>query len=202
MPNGLIIHNIINRMSPEEIFWNRKEAIDAIKAIIPIITFFDFSQYWIDRVWTAWQNLVDKFVDDLSGETAETILKGLLSVMQVRILVVDPIINGDFRSNLHGFKGKYQFYSEEDNVDVLVKFANIDMDWEETFSSDYNVMAKFKNGSALNNFLFNFLVKNDRDVLGSLTKNEIRVKGNLNYLFKFLFMVNHLLLEAKGQLPH
>ena len=123
--------------------------------------------------------------------------------MKVRILLDPFIINGGFRRNLYNFEGKYSFCSQEGGVNVLVKFANTNIDWEETsFPQQVNVTTIFKNGPALTNFLINYVVKNDRDILQGVTENEIRVHGNLNYLFKFLFMVNHLLLEATGQLPH
>jgi hypothetical protein len=213
MPN--LFSTLENVLRPEEAIRNRKEALNTIGRVIPFAGPLDLPHLWDDYLRGVigvlgpqfgiqmWQNMVKQFLADLAGETAETILEGMLTFMKVRILLDPFIINGGFRRNLYNFDGKYQFSSQEGGVDVLVKFANTNLDWEETSSpQQVDVTTTFKNGPALTNFLINYVVKNDRDILKGLTKNEIRVKGNLNYLFKFLFMVNHLLLEATGQLPH
>ena len=148
-----------------------------------------------------WENAVKKFLGSLEAETAETILEGLLLFMKTRFLIDPLIIGSNFRENIDGFKAKYQFRSMSGDVNVLLKFHNGDMDWEESLSQDVNASLEFKDGHALVNYLFNYLVLQDRDFLKSMTKNEIKVSGNLNYLYKFLFMANHMLLEATHQLP-
>lgn len=209
-----VFSSLGNVLKGEEAFRNRKEAIKVISTTAFYGEPRDLNRIWDDYVrgfvgfWgpqigiQMWQNRVQKFLDDLAGETAETILEGMLTFMKARIILDPFIINGGFRRNIYNFDGKYQFCSQQDGVDVLLKFADLDMDWEETLSTDVDVTVKFKDGPALTNFLISYVFNSDRDVLRSLTENEIRVHGNLNYLYKFLFMVNHLLLEATGQLPH
>jgi hypothetical protein len=148
-----------------------------------------------------WENAVKKFLGSVEAETAETILEGLLLFMKTRFLIDPLIIGSNFRENIDGFKAKYQFRSKSGDINVLLKFHNGDMDWEESLSQDVNASLEFKDGHALVNYLFNYLVLQDRDFLKSMTKNEIKVSGNLNYLYKFLFMANHMLLEATHQLP-
>lgn len=148
-----------------------------------------------------WENAVKKFLGSVEAETAETILEGLLLFMKTRFLIDPIIIGSNFRENIDGFEAKYQFRSKSGDINVLVKFYDGKMDWEESLSQDVNASLEFKDGHALVNYLFNYLVLQDRDFLKSMTKNEIRVSGNLNYLYKFLFMANHVLLEATHQLP-
>jgi hypothetical protein len=148
-----------------------------------------------------WENAVKKFLGSVEAETAETILEGLLLFMKTRFLIDPIIIGSNFRENIDEFEAKYQFRSKSGDINVLVKFHNGDMDWEESLSQDVNASLEFKDGQALVNYLFNYLVLQDRDFLKSMTKNEIKVSGNLNYLYKFLFMANHMLLEATHQLP-
>jgi hypothetical protein len=148
-----------------------------------------------------WETAVKKFLDSLEAETAETILEGLFSLMRTRFQIDPIIIGSNFRENIDGFEAKYQFRSKSGDINVLVKFLDGKMDWEESFSQDVNASLEFKDGRALVNYLFNYLVLQDRDFLKSMTKNEIKVSGNLNYLYKFLFMANHILLEATHQLP-
>ena len=47
----------------------------------------------------------------------------------------------------------------------------------------------------------NFLLSANRDILRGLLNNEVLVTGNLNYMYKFGFMANHLQLELTGNLP-
>jgi hypothetical protein len=148
-----------------------------------------------------WENAVKKFLGSVEAETAETILEGLLLFMKTRFRLDPIIIGSNFRENIDNFNAKYLFRSKSGEIYVLVKFHDGDMDWEESLSQDVNASLEFKDGHALVNYLFNYLVLQDRDFLKSMTKNEIKVSGNLNYLYKFLFMANHIILEATHQLP-
>jgi hypothetical protein len=148
-----------------------------------------------------WKTAVREFLDSLENETAETILEGLFVLMKARFKI-DPIIPGsDFGENIKDFTGRYQFRSKKGDIGVLLKFNNGDMHWEESLSQDVNATVEFKDGRALINYLINYVIKEDRDILQSVLNNEIRRSGNLNYLFKYLFMTNHMLLEATGKLP-
>lgn len=212
MPNFTpIIGNFIEGLSLEETIRNRKKAV---RGFLFFLEPEDANRFWeegirrfIDflepqAVIRFWQREFEKFLDAAAGETAETILEGLLGYMKFRFMIDPLMINGDFRKNIENFTGRYQFCSKTGEVDVLLKFANGDMDWEESISQDVNATIEFKDGPALINYLVNYVIRKDRDILRSLTENQIRVRGNFNYLFKFLFMVNHLLLEATGELPY
>ncbi len=39
-----------------------------------------------------------------------------------------------------------------------------------------------------------------RDVLISILKNEVRLEGNFNYIFRFGFLANHIQLEITKML--
>jgi hypothetical protein len=148
-----------------------------------------------------WENAVKKFLGTLEAETAEKIMEGLLLLMKTRFLLDPIIIGSDYRQNIDKFDAKYLFRSKSGDISVLVKFHDGQMDWEKSLSQDVNATLEFKDGQALINYLFNYVVLQNRDFLQSMINNEIRVSGNLNYLYKFLFMANHMLLEATGDLP-
>ena len=73
-----------------------------------------------------------------------------------------------------------------------------------------NVTITFSDGHALVNFLFspvrgylNDIIEDGNrddthsfDILTGMLKNEITVDGNLNYLYRFGFLCNHLLLDV------
>jgi len=102
-----------------------------------------------------------------------------------------------YRKNIENFKGRYQFRSRDGGITVLVEFDNGKMDIKETLSEDVNITVIFKDGRSL----MNFLLSQNRDVLRGFLNNEIIVNGNLNYIYKFAFMANHLQLELTGNLP-
>ena len=134
----------------------------------------------------------EKFLNALEDEAAETFLEMLLLFMRLKFMF-DP----SYRRNIENFKGRYQFKSIDNKITVLVEFDNGKMDIKETLSEDVDVTVIFKDGRSL----MNFLLSQNRDVLRGLLNNEINVNGNLNYIYKFAFMANHLQLELTGNLP-
>jgi len=134
----------------------------------------------------------ERFLNALEDETAETFLKALLLFMKLKFMF-DP----SYRKNIENFKGRYQFKSKGDGVAVLVEFDNGKMDIKEKLANDVDITCTFKDGKAL----INFLLSRDRDILRRLLNNEVTLTGNLNYIFKFAFMANHLQLELTGNLP-
>ena len=157
-------------------------------------------QWEPDEVRRIWENEVKKFLDTLAAETAENILETLLLLMKTRFLIDPIIIGSDYLHNLDDFGANYLFRSKSGDIGVLVEFRDGQMGWEKSLSEDVKAILEFKDGPALVNYLFNYVVLQDRDFLQSMLNNEIRASGNLNYLYKFLFMANHMLLEATGDL--
>jgi hypothetical protein len=148
-----------------------------------------------------WENAVNRFLESVEAETAENIMETLLLLMKTRFLLDPIIIGSNFRQNIENFEATYQFRSRSGDVGVLARFHDGELAWQEALSQEVNATLEFKDGRALIKYLFNYIVLRDRDFLQSMTKNEIKVSGNLNYLYKFLFMANHMLLEATGKLP-
>ncbi len=138
------------------------------------------------------EKIRERFLKSLEDETAETSLEMLLLFMKLKFML-DP----SYRKNIENFKGCYQFKSKDGGVTVLVEFDNGKMGIKETRADDVDVTCTFKDGRAL----MNFLLSKDRDILRRLLNNEVVLTGNLNYIFKFAFMANHLQLELTGNLP-
>ena len=134
----------------------------------------------------------EKFLKSLEDETAEKFLEILLLFMRLKFMFAPS-----YRKNIENFKGRYQFRSRDGGITVLVELDNGKMDIKETLSEDVDVTVIFKDGRSL----MNFLLSQNRDVLRGLLNNEINVNGNLNYIYKFAFMANHLQLELTGNLP-
>jgi len=140
----------------------------------------------------ALKKMGEQFLKSLEDETAETFLETLLLFMRLKF-VLDP----SYRRNIEDFKGRYQFKSKDGGVTVLVEFNDGKMDVKERLAEDVDVTVIFKDGRSL----VNFLLSKNKDILRGLLHNEINVIGNLNYIYKFGFMANHLQLELTGNLP-
>jgi hypothetical protein len=118
----------------------------------------------------------------LEGEATEEFLKFLLYLMRLAFL-----ISPNYRKNIKNFTGSYRFRDRAGNVNVMVSFHEGHMKISEDPLPQTDVMVTFKNPTALRNFLLAF----KKDILRVLLQNEILVTGNLNYLYKFIFMANH-----------
>jgi hypothetical protein len=55
-----------------------------------------------------------------------------------------------------------------------------------------HMVVNFKNSHALMNFIFS----PKPDVLGAMLNQDVVLDGNLNYLYKFAYLANHLRLKG------
>jgi hypothetical protein len=145
----------------------------------------------IFRRW--WRGRVERrFLRSLESEAAEELLKWLLKLMGLAFK-----LDGDFRQNIQGFTGKYQFRSADNSVTVAALFRGNGLKVQERLIPDPDVSVIFKDGRSL----MDFLLSADRDILRLLLNNEVVLRGNANYVFKFAYMANHLQLALTGRLP-
>ena len=134
------------------------------------------------RLWSGRKRMVKAIMSEMT----ETFLEVLLWGMRL-YLIIDP----DYRRNINDFHGLLRFRDRAGQVDVLVKFAHGKMTTSEDPVPVADVTIFFKEERSLRNFI----IAPKRDILNSLLHNEINISGNFNYLYKFGFMANHLLLE-------
>jgi hypothetical protein len=135
--------------------------------------------------------MIKKFIGSLESEFAEEFLETLLRLMSL-VLFIDP----EYKRNIAGFNGRYQFLSSDNGITVAAVFKDDVMKVSEEVIADPNITVTFKNGKAL----MNYLLSPKPDVLGSLLRQEVRLDGNINYLYKFAFMAKRLQLMATGAL--
>ena len=128
----------------------------------------------------------------LTGEAAEGFLQLILNLMRLAFK-----LDKDFRRNIDGFVGAYQFRSVDNRVTVAAMFDGKEMTVKKALILEPNVSVIFKDGRAL----LNYLLSTDRDILRMLLNNEVVLKGNVNYMMKFGYMANHLQLAISGRLP-
>ena len=131
----------------------------------------------------------NRLVQAITTEATEEFLKILLKAMSLVALV-----DGHFRRNIENFEARYLFKTRDNEVTVSVLFENNRMKVREKIIEGTNVTLIFRNQKALRDFLFS----PKPDILGGLLRQDVTFDGNLNYLYKFAFMANHLKLMAMG----
>lgn len=140
----------------------------------------------------------------LLEKEATVVLGGLLNWMSAHPFVPDfPQLTGDFN-------GVLRFQTKDGSVDEWVRFSHGAISLAHDAGQKADVTVAFTDGRALVNFLFSplrsylnaFATGGDPgapptfDILASMLKNEVIVDGNLNYLYRFGFLANHMLLKV------
>ncbi|MDH3892390.1 MAG: hypothetical protein OEV49_15050 [candidate division Zixibacteria bacterium] len=97
-------------------------------------------------------------------------------------------LNKQYRRNIVGFDGRYLFTTADGKVTASATFGGKNMKYQAKAISDWQIKVTFKDTEAILVFLFS----KDQDILNSLLKNEVEVRGNLNLLYKFGFMARDL----------
>jgi hypothetical protein len=130
---------------------------------------------------------VEKIADLLGPHFTEDMLLLLLDGMSLMFLV-----SRRYRKNIEGFEGKYVFRSVDGSFAVSAMFKNGKMKVKRGAIDGPNITVNFKNPHALLNFLFS----PKPDVLGAMLSQDVVLDGNLNYLYKFAYMANHVRLKG------
>ena len=131
--------------------------------------------------------VMQRFLGCLESEFAEEFLKKLLELMGLVLL-----LDGDYRRNIADFNGRYQFLGSDGEITVAAVFENDALAVSEEVIADPHITVTFKDGKAL----MNYLLSPKPDVLGSMLRQEVRLEGNLNYLYRFAYMAKRLQLMA------
>jgi len=135
------------------------------------------------------ESAMKDFLSGLSSEFAEDFLQLLLGLMSVVF-----IFDHDFRKNIEGFNGRYQFKSKDGLMTVAALFGDDRLEVREEEIPNPDITILFKDGKAL----MGYLLAPKPDILGSMLRQEVSLDGNLNYLYKFAFMAKRLQLMATG----
>lgn len=143
---------------------------------IPYI-FTDIIGESINRLFL--RKLKKQLIGQVTDDFLELLLKGLDLIFY---------LSKGFRKNIKNFEGRYLFSTADNTVASSATFKDGDMKVHDEAIEDWDVKVTFKDSKALLGFLFS----KDQDILNSLLKNEVAVDGNLNYIYKFGFMVRDL----------
>jgi ubiquinone biosynthesis protein UbiJ len=131
---------------------------------------------------------MEKLLKGLENEFTEDILKTLLTGMSLVFL-----LSSTYRKNIENFSGRYLFRSKDNAFSVGAVFENGSMNVVDGPVDSPDITIIFKNPAALRNFIFS----PKPDILNAILRQDVSVDGNLNYLYKFAYMANHLKLMAQ-----
>ncbi len=123
-----------------------------------------------------------------TGEVMDKLLFLLLKAMGLLFLT-----NKEYRKNIKDFTGSYVICSRDKKIDVSAIFKKIPvfftqkdgMEVRDTIVDDATTTVTFKDGKAMGDFL----LSGNTDVIAGMLNNQLSVSGNLNYLFKFVYLL-------------
>jgi hypothetical protein len=132
----------------------------------------------------------------IKQEIENSIIDGALD--KVLYLVLNAmsllfLLDRNYRRNIKDFKGSYVIQSDDGKIDVSaifgkkrLLFSKIDaMTVKDSEVENPVSKVSFKNGKSMTDFL----LSGNPDVLKGMLNNQLSVSGNLNYLFKFVYML-------------
>lgn len=137
------------------------------------------------------QLALEQFLKGLESAAVEDILQLLLNAMDLAFVLIP-----DYHRHIKGFNATYCFLSQDRSITVSAFFKNGAMRVREMAADPANITVTFSDGKAL----MGFLLAPKPDILGSMLRQEVRLSGNLNYLYKFAFLAKRLQLLASGGL--
>lgn len=131
-----------------------------------------------------------------AGEMLDEVLYAALKAMSM-LLFVDE----EYRRNIKDFSATYVIRSKDKRIDVSaifkkvrVLFSKVDgMVVEDKVVDNPTSTVTFRDGKAM----AEFLLAGNPDVISGMLNNQLEVSGNLNYLFKFVYMLR-LIPERLG----
>ena len=129
-----------------------------------------------------------EIVTEIEGESIDRLLVLLLNAMRLLF-----IINKKYRSNIKDFSGTYVISSQDGKIDVSVTFKKITIFFRKEDGMVVGDKAipnpttsiTFKDTKAM----VDFLLSGNPDVISGMLNNQVSVSGNLNYLFRFVFLI-------------
>lgn len=136
------------------------------------------------------KKIKEKFLRSLQTEFAEEFLQLLLNLMSLMFF-----LNRDLRRNIKDFNARYLFKSKDSKIMIAAIFKNKKMKVYEKEIDKTNITVIFKDDKAL----MKFLLSPNPDILNSILTQEVTFDGNLNYLYKFVYMARRLQSIVTGE---
>lgn len=150
-----------------------------------LITLFSYvlSKKRIARLFRHWHG---RHFNSLDENVSDTTLEGLLGAMELGIRLFP-----DWRARVQGFQGTIVFAAKSaenpklEPVQATAIFDGKGMTFLHTGTDTFSAKVTFSDPMAL----FSFILSREHDIVEGLLKNAVETKGNLNYVYRFGFVV-------------
>ncbi len=125
---------------------------------------------------------------EVAGEALDKLLFLLLKAMGLLFLV-----DKEYRKNIKDFNATYVICSRDKKIDVSAIFKKVHglfsekdgMEVRDVIVENPTTTVTFRDGKAM----AEFLLSGNPDVIAGMLDNQLSVSGNLNYLFKFVYLL-------------
>jgi len=109
----------------------------------------------------------------------------------------------EFRGSIIDFTGTYVLFTRSGSLHIPVVFTDGTMRLPKNRIEIYEADAglELRDEAALLNYLIDYAKGTNQDLLAGVVRNEIRPHGNVNYIFKFAFLINQQLHWLRQKLP-
>ena len=99
-----------------------------------------------------------------------------------------------FNKNIEGFDAVYVFTTEDGGVQATARFNDGVMSLHSSAASNWDLKIVFRDANAL----WKLMMSGGAGVVDAMMENDTQVYGNLNYLYRFGFLVKDLLGTRLG----
>lgn len=151
-------------------------------ALIVFLSYF-LSKKTVARLFRYWHG---RHFNTLDDQVSDTTLEELLDAMKLGLRLFP-----DWRQRIQGFHGTLVFEAKSaanpkrKGVQATAMFDGQRMQVLRTGADRFNAKVTFSDPLEL----FRFIMSRNHDIVDSLLKNAVETKGNLNYVYRFGFLV-------------
>lgn len=122
----------------------------------------------------------------------KNIEKGFLLVLE--LLSLSFLLNKNFRKNIANFTADYVFTDKAQDFYVRASFKNEKMHVTRKKLDNPTFALIFKDTASF----FKLITSKEPDLLNAMLNQDIEFTGNINYINKFAYMGQHLVLSITG----
>ena len=97
-----------------------------------------------------------------------------------------------YRKNIENFNGKYVFKTRDPGIYTSVTFEDGNMKVYDDKKINWDIKIIFKDCKTMREALRSIILTGSFDLLDCMLEDKIETVGNINYAFKFMFLVNNL----------
>ena len=118
-------------------------------------------------------------------------------VLHLFLFILSVIINKNSKYNkkIRNFNGRYIIDSKDKSFIHSIGFHNNRVTLFNHYIEDPDIIISFKDSGALRRLLFS----PKPDIIKATLNQDVLVDGNLNYLYKFVAILNDLLFDLKNK---